>query len=103
MQMRGEHRSGSFPPDCLQVETSTSWRAAVRDLPGMERDRDRRWATERAAERRRDLAGPRRTYGNCGETEQGGATVSGRRLSKQAGSVPRRDPFGGFTTPAPAT
>ena len=51
---------------------------------------------------RRDLAGLPRACGIPDKTRHGGATVSGRRLSKQAPTVLRGDPSGGPNTPAPA-
>ena len=66
--MRGEHGSGLVPPGWVQVGQAHRQRPTSCYLPGMEGDCDRRCATERAAGRRLDLAGPLRTYGISGET-----------------------------------
>ena len=64
-------------------------------------DCNRRCMTERAAERRRDLTGLRRTYGISGETGPKGCNGS-RAAAIQMGRVLRGDPSGGSNTPVSA-
>ena len=59
VQTRGEYCSGPFPPGCVQVGASTSWRPAACGLPGMERE------TATAGARRNERRGGVVTQRSC--------------------------------------
>ena len=101
MQLRGSHWSGHSPPGRARGQHLNSGLPhAAR--PASRADCDNRCATKRAAGRRRDLMGLRRTYGIVARQGTGGATVSGRRLSKQVRQLLRGNPSRGSNAPAPA-